>query len=123
MYDRGLADGLISKACGFQTLLTLLDAVAGGGRAVEGWSAADPRRHHAVVDALTVRELEVLQLVVRGYSTQQMADHLGVSRHTVRTHVQQVLRKLQIHGRGKIANAAAAAGLVDVAELAGSRHR
>ena len=76
-----------------------------------------------VVDALTARELEVVRLVVRGYSTQQMADELGVSRHTIRTHVQQVLRKLGVHGRGKVARAAATAGLVDVSELAEGRHR
>jgi DNA-binding NarL/FixJ family response regulator len=76
------------------------------------------RRQQVVVDALTARELEVLHLVVCGYSTEQMAGRLGVSRHTIRTHVQQVLRKLGVHGRGKLARAGADAGLVDVDELA-----
>jgi DNA-binding NarL/FixJ family response regulator len=56
--------------------------------------------------------------VLRGYSTQQIAEQLGVSRHTIRTHVQQVLRKLGVHGRVKLARAAIAAGLVDGGELA-----
>lgn len=122
-YDRGFADGLVSKASGLQSLVQAIEAVAGGGRVSEGWLTADRRRQPVVVDALTARELEVVRLVVRGYSTQQMADELAVSRHTIRTHVQQVLRKLGVHGRGKVARAAATAGLVDVSELAEGRHR
>lgn len=122
-YDRGFADGLVSKASGLQGLVRTIDAVAGGARMSEGWPTTDRRRQPVVVDALTARELEVVRLVVRGYSTQQMADELGVSRHTIRTHVQQVLRKLGVHGRGKVARAAATAGLVDVTELAEGRHR
>jgi DNA-binding NarL/FixJ family response regulator len=122
-YDRGFADGLVSKASGLQSLVRAIEAVAGGARVSESWPSADRRRQPAVVDALTARELEVVRLVVRGYSTQQMADELGVSRHTIRTHVQQVLRKLGVHGRGKVARAAATAGLVDVSELAEGRHR
>ena len=122
-YDRGSADGLVSKASGLQSLVQAIEAVAGGARVSEGWLTADRRRQPVVVDALTARELEVVRLVVRGYSTQQMADELGVSRHTIRTHVQQVLRKLGVHGRGKVARAAATAGLVDVSELAEGRHR
>jgi DNA-binding NarL/FixJ family response regulator len=122
-YDRGFADGLVNKATRLQSLVRAIEAVAGGARVSEGWLTADRRRERAVVDALTARELEVVRLVVRGYSTQQMADELGVSRHTIRTHVQQVLRKLGVHGRGKVARAAATAGLVDVSELAEGRHR
>ena len=122
-YDRGFADGLVSKASGLQSLVQAIEPVARGARVSEGWLTADRRRQPVVVDALTARELEVVRLVVRGYSTQQMADELGVSRHTVRTHVQQVLRKLGVHGRGKVARAAATAGLVDVSELAEGRHR
>jgi DNA-binding NarL/FixJ family response regulator len=114
-YDRGFADGVVSKACGLQTLAVAIDSVAGGARVSEGRPAT--RRQQLVVDALTARELEVLHLVVCGYSTEQMASRLGVSRHTIRTHVQQVLRKLGVHGRGKLARAAADAGLVDVNEL------
>ena len=120
-YDRGTADAVVSKACGLRTLVEAVEAVAGGHHVVEGRPAADRRRPRPIAEALTSRELEVLRLVVRGYSTEQMAAELRVSRHTVRTHVQQVLRKLGVHGRGKIARAAAAAGLVDVRELTRDR--
>ena len=122
-YDRGYADGLVNKACGLQALLTAVEDVMTGARVSAGWQVVERRRKPEVVDALTSRELEVLQLVVRGLSTQEIAGRLGVSRHTVRTHVQQVLRKLGVHARGKLARAAAGAGLVDVAGLTESGHR
>jgi DNA-binding NarL/FixJ family response regulator len=116
-YEQGLFNGVINKSCAFPVLVDALDRVAAGERVSEGWPTTERRQDHGVVDPLTSRELEVLRLVVQGHSTQTMADQLGVSRHTVRTHVQQVLRKLGVHGRGKVARAAAAAGLVDVAAL------
>jgi DNA-binding NarL/FixJ family response regulator len=117
-YDEGLFEGLVNKACAFPALLDTIERVPTGERIAVGWAARDRRTGPPVVlDALTIRELEVLRLVVQGYSTQTMAERLGVSRHTVRTHVQQVLRKLGVHGRGKVARAAAAAGLVDVTAL------
>ena len=122
-YDGGAVDAVVSKSCGLRTLVEAVEAVASGNHVAEGRPLPDRRRQRAVVDALTTRELEVLRLVVRGYSTQRMADQLGVSTHTVRTHVQQVLRKLGVHGRGKIAGAAATAGLVDVRELLEDGHR
>lgn len=116
-HERGLLQGVVNKSCAFPVLMATIDRVAAGDRVSEGWQQAERRVHRGVVDALTSRELEVLRLVVKGHSTQLMADQLGVSRHTIRTHVQQVLRKLGVHGRGKVARAAAAAGLVDVATL------
>jgi DNA-binding NarL/FixJ family response regulator len=121
-YDAGIANGIVSKTCGLATVSAAVDKVARGHRVAEGRPAADRRTQH-VVDPLTTRELEVLRLVVRGLSTEQIAAELGVSRHTVRTHIQQILRKLGVHGRGKIARAAATAGLVDVHELAEGANR
>jgi DNA-binding NarL/FixJ family response regulator len=112
-YERGLFQGVVNKACAFAVLTAAIERVAGGERVSEGWQPPERRPDHGVVDALTSRELEVLRLVVQGRSTQLMADQLGVSRHTIRTHVQQILRKLGVHGRGKIARVAAAAGLLD----------
>jgi DNA-binding NarL/FixJ family response regulator len=52
-----------------------------------------------VIDLLTPREAEVLALLVDGASGAQMATQLSLSPHTVRTHVQNVMRKLQVHSR------------------------
>jgi PAS domain S-box-containing protein len=48
---------------------------------------------------LTRRESEVLQLLATGLSTPRIADILGVSRATVRNHVERLLAKLGVHSR------------------------
>ena len=53
-------------------------------------AASDP----AGAAPLTARELEVLRLVALGRETQQIADELGISLHTVRNHVRHFRRKL-----------------------------
>lgn len=46
---------------------------------------------------LTSREAEVLQLLARGCTYIQIGDRLGVSLHTVESHVKNVYRKLDVH--------------------------
>jgi DNA-binding NarL/FixJ family response regulator len=48
---------------------------------------------------LTPRELEVLEILVRGGSNAEIAKELGLSPNTVRTHVQSILTKLQVRSR------------------------
>ena len=48
---------------------------------------------------LTERELEVLLVLVRGGSNQEIAEHLGISAKTVGHHVQHVYRKAGVHSR------------------------
>ncbi|MDH3675382.1 MAG: response regulator transcription factor, partial [Anaerolineae bacterium] len=50
-------------------------------------------------DPLTERELEVLRLVARGLSNQQIANQLMISEATVRTHVSRILSKLHLASR------------------------
>ena len=46
---------------------------------------------------LTFREVEVLQLLARGCTYIQVSDRLGVSVHTVESHVKNIYRKLNAH--------------------------
>lgn len=46
---------------------------------------------------LTAREHEVLHLLAAGQTYAQMAQALGISLHTVCTHVKNVYRKLEVH--------------------------
>jgi two-component system nitrate/nitrite response regulator NarL len=48
---------------------------------------------------LTPRELEVLEMLAQGAGGGEIATRLGVSPNTVRTHVQGILSKLQVHSR------------------------
>lgn len=56
-------------------------------------------RHNLLADKLTLRELEVLQLLTQGYSTDQIAQALSISRSTTRNHIQNIYQKLQVHTR------------------------
>ena len=51
------------------------------------------------LDRLTPREREVLGLLVDGLDDVRIADRLVISPETVRTHVQRILRKLEVHSR------------------------
>jgi len=48
---------------------------------------------------LTRRQLEVLRLVAAGHGSREIAEALGISIHTVRTHTQSVLRALSVGSR------------------------
>jgi DNA-binding NarL/FixJ family response regulator len=61
--------------------------------------------------ALTERETEVLQRVGKGYTLPEIAQQLGLSRHTVADYVKQIYRKLDISSRAEAALEAARRGL------------
>ena len=63
--------------------------------------------------ALTGRELEILQLIVDGYSNAAIADHLFISLGTVKTHVRNILNKLSADDRTQAAVLALRSGLID----------
>ena len=60
---------------------------------------------------LTERETEVLKMVAKGLSYRQIAERLVVSHRTVQNHVQNTLRKLQMHNRVELTRYAIEHGL------------
>lgn len=64
---------------------------------------------------LAPRELEVLRLVARGRSTQQIADELEISPHTVRNHVRHFRRKLEARTKLDAVMTAMRLGILDQA--------
>ncbi|MFF0341960.1 response regulator [Kribbella sp. NPDC004875] len=63
------------------------------------------------VPHLTDRETEVLRLVARGLTAKQIATRLVLSHRTVENHVQNTLRKLQLHNRAELVRYAIENGL------------
>lgn len=51
------------------------------------------------ISALTEREMEVLQLIATGLSNKQIAAKLFISEETVKVHIRNLLRKLNVHSR------------------------
>ncbi|HLF77732.1 MAG TPA: alpha/beta fold hydrolase [Dehalococcoidia bacterium] len=61
---------------------------------------------------LTPRELEILRGLTDGLSSKQIANHFGLSTHTVERHISNIYDKTGVHGRAALATFAARQGLV-----------
>lgn len=70
---------------------------------------------------LTVREGEVLDLIVQGLLNKEIADRLGVAEITIKQHVSAILRKLDVQDRTQAAMAAVERGIVRARSSGGSR--
>ena len=66
--------------------------------------------------ALSKRELEVLELVVKGFTFGEIAGLLALSPHTVGTFVRRIYRKLEVRSRGEAVFEALQLGIVKVEE-------
>jgi len=66
---------------------------------------------------LTHRELDVLSLIVKAYTNKQIAETLVIEVRTVKHHIHNILRKLNIRHRWEAAQYAANMGVLDYATL------
>jgi DNA-binding NarL/FixJ family response regulator len=105
---RAGAVGVVGKKSGTQTVLRAVQAVLDGEGVVP--RAMLPglfrrlldmgdRSSDAPLNRLSPREREVLALLGRGWSNAQIGRELYISPHTVRTHVQNILQKLEMHSK------------------------
>ena len=92
------------------------DQPGDGGQAAGRVQAADATTGSAAVapPRLTDRELQVLRLVARGKSNQEIARDLFISENTVKNHVRNILEKLQLHSRMEAVMYAVRERLLDV---------
>ena len=79
-------------------LRTLLGFFGGEGGAAEAPDREAPSEAVAV-EALSAREVEVMQLIARGLSNQEIAEALVVSVGTVKTHINNIFGKLSVRNR------------------------
>jgi DNA-binding NarL/FixJ family response regulator len=116
------AQGYLLKNLEAEPFFALLEAAGRGEPALTPSLArrvltefSKPRRAPAEnLDALTDRELEVLELMVEGVtSNHRLAKRLGVSENTVKFHVRNILDKLRLHDRAQAVSHALRSGLVD----------
>jgi two-component system nitrate/nitrite response regulator NarL len=112
--------GYVTKDVRVQRFVSAVQAVLEGqvviprqlATAVGGARSAEDRHAALLGQQLTEREREVLALLVDGASGADIAERLTISTNTVRTHVQSVLTKLQVHSRLEAATFAVRHGLV-----------
>ena len=64
--------------------------------------------------ALTGREIEVLQLIVKGLRNKEIAARLNITEETVQSHVRNILAKLSVHDRTEAVSIAIRRGIVHV---------
>jgi ATP/maltotriose-dependent transcriptional regulator MalT len=63
--------------------------------------------------ALSVREQQVLEFITKGFSVEEIASLMSVSRHTVQTFVRRIYGKLQVNSRAEAIYEARSRGLLD----------
>jgi len=93
---------------------SLIERVLGLPHVASGSSGAGPddARPMVSLEVLTEREREVLALVGEGLSNDDIADHLVISIHTVKTHVNRAMTKLDAHDRAQLVVIAYESGLL-----------
>ncbi|MEI6715642.1 MAG: response regulator transcription factor [Verrucomicrobiota bacterium] len=107
----GAAGYLLKGSSVTDIIQTVKDALSGGSpmsptiarRVLEMFSRMAPK----IPDyGLTPREHEILQHVVSGLTTKELAEKIGLSIHTVDTHLRRIYSKLEVHNRsGAVAKA------------------
>jgi two-component system nitrate/nitrite response regulator NarL len=114
-------DGYVTKDTHAPHFVSSIQAVLDGQVVVprklarsNGSSSGEEQHATLLAEQLTPREREVLELLAKGASSGQIAEKLSVSRNTVRTHVQSILTKFQVHSRLEAAAFAVRYGLVEV---------
>lgn len=75
-------------------------------------NTSTPVAADALVPALSVQEHAVLDMSAKGYSYEEIAGLLGLSRHTVETYVKRIYRKLHVHSKSEAIYEARQLGLL-----------
>ncbi len=105
------AQGYILKSSTGEQLIPALRAVAAG-RSWISTEVADRLAKRNEFEALTPRELEVLQELAKGLANKQIADVMGVSLHTIKDYLKTILTKLHVADRTEAVTVAIQRGLI-----------
>ncbi len=117
------SQGYVLKECAFEELKHAISAVEAGhmylspqvcGILIEDYLAQRSGVHNRPMDALTVRQREVLRMMANGQSTREIADGLGLSIKTIETHRQHIMGKLDAHSVAELTKIAIREGLTTI---------
>ena len=96
------AKAYVLKSADGEEVLETVRMVARGHAVLDRgvWDAlAEQRRTRAEQFGLTAREMDVLGLLGRGYRNREIAESLGLSQSTVKTHVARIFKRLDVSDR------------------------
>lgn len=96
------AKGYMLKTSSAMEILTAIRKVAKGELAIEtevDEKVQAHKYHRDLHEDLTARERDILALLAKGYENQRIADELFISLKTVKTHVSNILSKLEVTDR------------------------
>jgi len=105
------AKGYLLKDVFFEELESTIRAVFSGARRIPA-AIADKLAERMATTELTAREMEVLELIVRGNSNKEIGATLNISEATVKSHINNLLSKLGVTDRTQAATTALQRGLV-----------
>jgi DNA-binding NarL/FixJ family response regulator len=111
--------GCITKDVAAEALVAAIHAVSNGQRVAPDWLTRRATRswiteHHEefLVAQLTPRELEIIGMIAAAMRSEHIAAKLSISVNTVRSHIQSIFSKLQVHSRLEAVAFAARNGLL-----------
>jgi two-component system nitrate/nitrite response regulator NarL len=115
-------DGYVTKDAQIHQFVSSIKTVLDGqvvvprpaARPMAGARTPEERQAALLSSQLTYREQEILELLSTGMDGVDIARKLGISKNTVRTHIQNILSKLQVHSRLEAAAFAVKYGIVQV---------
>ena len=121
-----IAEAIQAGVSGYLLKDTSADELVNAARlAVEGKAVIHPQLTRAFIEevqvtekrsdaaALSRREKEILQKVAYGATTKEVAQDLGISPHTVKTHLERIFEKLGANDRAQAVAIAIRSGLVE----------
>lgn len=119
------AAGVLNKSSDVSTILDAIRRLHRGERLIAPDEAAEAlrltqtsglerQREAALLDSLTPREREILEILAEGLADKEIASRLGVSTATVRTHVNAILAKTGARSRTQALILAVRHGLVRI---------
>ena len=128
------ADGFVNEADGVEALRDAIGRVARGEASIPGAMLGsllrtlirDRREQDEAVERfsrLSTREREVAALIADGLDNAAIGERMFVSQNTARTHVQNILRKLEVSSRLEVASMVHTFGLLDRFTIDGKEHQ
>lgn len=112
--------GILTTHCDAQEIKTALESIRLGKRFYCGdildvlMQPLAPVKPTKSDDLLSTREIEVLKWVAKGLTTNQIADQLNVSTHTINSHRKNMLKKLELASPVELIVYAVKKGLVEL---------